>query len=203
VAAQDQGERQGRLPHQLDQHLAHARGTPTILYHGGPVMVAATNLYIVYYGTFTSTQHSILDTFLQNLGGSPAFNVNTEYFNAQNPFIQNVVNYNPAADSYNDAYSLGTNLSGSFVTTILRNAVAGGHLPTDSNGIYLLTISPDVKLPKNVVCLSLAYVECDRERRGYQVCAGSGSAGVDSEFVLGEPGDLWRYHQSQWGRGDG
>jgi hypothetical protein len=154
VVAQNQAKPQGRLPHQLDQQFKalQPRGTPTILYHSGPVMVSATNLYIVYYGSFTATQHSILDTFLQNLGGSPAYNVNTEYFNAQNQFIQNVLNYSPATDSYNDAYSLGTNLSGSFVTTILHNAVAGGHLPTDTNGIYMLTISPDVKLPKSVWC---------------------------------------------------
>src|ERR1700752_3181663 len=48
---------------------AAATKTPVILYHGGPVMVAAKDLYVIYYGSFTATQHSILDTFLQNLGG--------------------------------------------------------------------------------------------------------------------------------------
>lgn len=144
----------GRLPHELDQQLKAQRAskTPTILYHGGPVMVASTNLYIVYYGSFTSNQHAILDTFLENLGGSPAFNVNTEYFDASNQHVQNVLNYSPATNSYDDAYSLGTSLSGSFETTILHNAVAAGHLPADINGIYILTISPDVKLPKSVWC---------------------------------------------------
>ena len=145
---------QGRLPYELDQQLKAQRAskTPTILYHGGPVMVASTNLYIVYYGSFTSNQHAILDTFLENLGGSPAFNVNTEYFDASNQHVQNVLNYSPATNSYDDAYSLGTSLSGSFETTILHNAVAAGHLPADINGIYILTISPDVKLPKSVWC---------------------------------------------------
>ena len=115
-------------------------------------MSAATNIYIVYYGGFTSTQHDILDMFLQNIGGSPAFNVNTEYSGPANEFVQNVLNYNPTTNSYNDSYSMGTSLSGSFVTTLLHNAVAGGHLPSDVNGIYILTVSPDVKLPKNVWC---------------------------------------------------
>jgi len=143
-----------RLPHQLDQQLkAHpAKRSQTILYHGGPVMAASTNVYVVYYGNFTANQHSILDTFLQNVGGSGAFNVNTEYFDAQNQFVQNILNYSPATDSYDDAYSMGTSLSGSFATTILQNAVSGGHLPADVNGIYLLTVSPDVKLPKSVWC---------------------------------------------------
>src|SRR5579864_2603914 len=55
---------------------AAATKTPVILYHGGPVMVAPKDLYVVYYGSFTTTQHAILDNFLQNLGGSGAFNVN-------------------------------------------------------------------------------------------------------------------------------
>jgi phosphate-induced protein 1 len=148
------GGSSGRFPHELDQKVnAQAAGkTTTILYHGGPVMVASTNLYIVYYGGFTSNQHAILDTFLKNIGGSPAFNVNTEYFNSTNQHVQNILNYNPASASFDDAYSLGTSLSGSFVTTILHNAVAGGHFPADVNGIYILTVSPDVKLPKSVWC---------------------------------------------------
>jgi Phosphate-induced protein 1 conserved region len=143
-----------RLPYQVDRRLKQqaAKQPPTILYHGGPVMSAATNIYIVYYGRFTSTQHAILDTFLQNIGGSPAFNVNTEYDDSLNQHVQNVLNYSPAADSYNDAYSMGTSLSGSFVTTLLHNAVAGGHLPSNVNGIYVLTVSPDVKLPNSVWC---------------------------------------------------
>ncbi len=154
VAAQTLPAEKGRLPYEADQQLKQKAGknSSTILYHGGPVMSAATTIYIVYYGSFTATQHNILDTFLQNIGGSPAFNVNTEYYGPVNQYVQNILNYNPATDSYNDAYSMGTSLSGSFVTTLLHNAVAGGHLPSDGNGIYLLTVSPDVKLPKNVWC---------------------------------------------------
>lgn len=149
-AGEDQKQ---RLPYDLDQQVkARTPRKQTILYHGGPVMAASTTLYVVYYGSFTSTQHSILDTFLQNLGGTGAYNVNTEYYDAQNQHVQNVLNYNPSSDSYDDAYSLGKTLSGNFDTTILHNAVAAGHLPTDTNGIYILTVSPDVKLPSNVWC---------------------------------------------------
>jgi Phosphate-induced protein 1 conserved region len=153
TVAQTAATPQGRLPYQLDQQLkAQAPRKQTITYHGGAVMVAPTNLYIVYYGSFTSTQHSILDTFLQNLGGTGAFNVNTEYYNAQKQYVQNILNYSPATASYDDAYSQGKSLSGSFDTTILHNAVSGGHLPADVNGIYILTVSPDVKLPNSVWC---------------------------------------------------
>ena len=131
---------------------AAARKTPVILYHGGPVMVAAKDLYVIYYGSFSTTQHAILDNFLQNLGGSGAFNVNSEYSDGSGNTVANILNYSPKTDSFNDAYSLGTSLSGSFDTTIIHNAIANGHLPSDANGIYILTISPDVSLPKSVWC---------------------------------------------------
>jgi Phosphate-induced protein 1 conserved region len=131
---------------------AAATKTPVILYHGGPVMVSPKDLYVIYYGSFTSTQHAILDNFLQNLGGSGAFNVNSTYSDASGNTIVNILNYSPTTDSFNDAYSLGKSLSGSFDTTIIHNAIANGHLPSDPNGIYILTISPDVQLPRSVWC---------------------------------------------------
>src|SRR5690242_2543213 len=103
---------------------AAATKTPVILYHGGPVMVAPKDLYVVYYGSFTTTQHAILDNFLQNLGGSGAFNVNSEYSDASGATVTNIVNYSPTTDSFNDAYSLGKSLSGSFDITIIHNAIA-------------------------------------------------------------------------------
>ena len=129
-----------------------ATKTPVILYHGGPVMVNPKDLYVIYYGNFTSTQHSILDNFLQNLGGSSAYNVNSEYSDASGNFIVNILNYSPTTNSFNDAYSLGKSLSSGFDTTIIHNAIANGHLPNDANGIYILTVSPDVSLPKSVWC---------------------------------------------------
>jgi hypothetical protein len=131
---------------------ARAAKTPVILYHGGPVLVNAKDLYVIYYGSFTATQHAILDNFLQNLGGSGAFNVNSEYSDASGNTVMNILNYSPTADSFDDAYSLGKSLSGSFDTTIIHNAIANGQLPNDPNGIYILTISPDVSLPRSVWC---------------------------------------------------
>jgi hypothetical protein len=163
----------GRLPYALDQKVKeqNASRKPVIRYHGGPVMVAHTNLYIVYYGSFTANQHSILNTFLQSLGGTPAFNVNTEYYNSKSQHVQNILNYSPSTDSYDDPYSLGKSLSGNFDTTILHNAVAAGHLPADVNGIYMLTVSPDVKLPNNVWC-------------AYHSNSGAIVAGEDIKYAL-------------------
>src|SRR5215813_9610999 len=110
-----------------------ATKTPVIINHGGPVMVNPKDLYVIYYGSFTSTQHAILDNFLQNLGGSPAFNVNSEYSDSTGQRVSNILNYSPSRDSFNDSYSLGTSLSSGFDVPIIRNAIANGHLPSDGN----------------------------------------------------------------------
>jgi Phosphate-induced protein 1 conserved region len=143
-----------RLPFAPDQELKRelARFGTRMVYHGGPVMTGSKNLYVIYYGSFTGTQHDILDNFLANLGGSGAFSANTTYYDAQRRFLQNVLTYAPETNSYDDAYSLGTALSGRFDTTIVKNAIADGHLPADSDGMYLVTISTDVTLPRTVWC---------------------------------------------------
>jgi hypothetical protein len=148
-----------RLPFAEDQQLKRelAGSKPRIVYHGGPVMTGPKNLYVVYYGSFTLAQHDILDNFLANLGGSNAFSANTTYFDAENNFVQNVLNYSPGANSFDDAYSLGKSLSGHFDQTIIKNAIAGGHLPADEDAIYLLTISTDVTLPRTVWCAYHAF----------------------------------------------
>ena len=114
--------RYGRLPYTASLPTSNT-WKPDMVYHGGPIMAGPINLYVVYYGSFSAKQHSILDTFLQHVGGSKAFNVTTEYYDSQGQSIANVLNYDPTTDSYDDAYSLGQTLSGDFFeTTLLHNA---------------------------------------------------------------------------------
>ncbi|HEY6763372.1 MAG TPA: hypothetical protein VI386_01260 [Candidatus Sulfotelmatobacter sp.] len=159
ASAQDAQVGRGRSPYEAQKTESGGRNwKPVMVYHGGPILPGPTNLYVVYYGSFSAAQRSILDTFLQNVGGSEAFNVTTEYYDAQGQHILNELNYDPAVDSFADAYSMGRTLTGNyFETAILHNAVAQGHVPSDPNGIYILTISPDVSLPDNVWCAYHAY----------------------------------------------
>lgn len=157
AGAQTESADSRRLPYTQSQQAQAATWKPDMVYHGGPIMAGPVNLYVVYYGNFSAKQHSILDTFLEHVGGSPAFNVTTEYYDSQGQFIANALNYSAASNSYDDSYSRGTTLSGNFVIEILHAAVAGGHLPADPGGIYILTVSPDVTLPDNVWCAYHAY----------------------------------------------
>jgi len=79
----------------------------TIIYHGGPVLRAATNVAAVYWASSRifvnapapgtsgsgSGDASLVGFFLNHLGGSPYFNINTTYTDGSGAHIANVVNY--------------------------------------------------------------------------------------------------------------
>jgi hypothetical protein len=124
-----------------------AARTPTILYHGGPILLGAVPVYIIYYGTISSTTTGIVNDFFTSIGGSPQYNVNTTYFDAQNNHITNAISFSPASSIYNDNYSQGKTLIGNGVQNVVKNAIAGGHLPADPTGVYFVVTATDVKIP--------------------------------------------------------
>ena len=145
-----------REPHHATQ--APAQKTPQILYHGGPVMVQNNHIYVIYYGRFSSLTTNIIDTFLENLGGSGAYGVNTTYYNAQGQHIQNVAStqtvagslaYSRSTDAYYDNYSQGPSMKGKAIANEIQNVLQAGHLPLNNNGIYILITSPDVVVATN------------------------------------------------------
>jgi Phosphate-induced protein 1 conserved region len=119
--------------------------TTTIYYGGGPVMSGSTNVYVVYYGTWSTTSKNIVNTWLQHIGGSSLYNVNSTYHDSTGAGVQNVVNYNPTTNSYADNYSLGKSLTDASIQTIVSNAIRGAHLPNDqTNGVYFVLTAADV-----------------------------------------------------------
>lgn len=153
---------------------------PQIFYHGGPVMTGSTNqIYVIYYGDFAGTTTNIIDTFLENIGGSGAFNVNTTYYdqqNGQNVHITNKLAYSRFTDSYYDTNSLGTKLGSTFATPLLQSALSGGHLPIDDQAIYLEIISPLVSVSNTNYC-------------GYHTHSSTVAPGHDIKYaVVPDPG---------------
>lgn len=121
-------------------------GKPTksngIDYHGGPVMLQTTNVYYIWYGTWTdAAERNVLTNLAQNIGGSPYYNIQTSYYDGAGNHIVNAVNYAGATD---DNYSQGTQLSDSSVATIVSSAINGGKLPKDTSGVYFVLTSADV-----------------------------------------------------------
>jgi len=118
--------------------------TVAITYHGGPVMTAATTkLYYIWYGNWSSyaKAQQILVAFGTSIGGTPAFNVNTSYYNGSK---QHVVNSVQLAGQYSDNYSKGKSLSDQNILDIVTAAINAGGVPNDPNALYFVLTSPDV-----------------------------------------------------------
>ena len=106
-----------RMPTRNHPPAAPAQASPGnvpfngITYNGGPVMNQpnGTNVYFIWYGNWSGdTSKEILTDFLQRIGGSPYFNINTTYYDldkaGQQDPVFNKVNF---VGSVNDNYSMG------------------------------------------------------------------------------------------------
>jgi hypothetical protein len=120
-----------------------------IQYQGGPVMndPHGTNVYFIWYGNWSkSPVPAVLIDFINSIGGTAYFNINSSYydFNAggeKDPVV-NRINY---GGSVYDNYSLGTSLTDNDLGTILESAVFSGRLPNDPKaGVYFVLTSADV-----------------------------------------------------------
>jgi hypothetical protein len=126
---------------------APCNGTCEINYNGGPVFETAPTVYIVWYGNWTAKDRKIIDYYFQHLHGTTQMKINTTYSDSTGKFIKNAV-VHTAANDYHDNYSLGKSLSGDgAIQTIVANAIKGGHLPSNSNGIYFVLTYKDVTDP--------------------------------------------------------
>jgi hypothetical protein len=115
-----------------------------ILFHGGPVMTNANgvNVYLIWYGNWAgNTATTIVPEFLNHLGGSPYYGINTTYHDAANVFVQNKVTL---AGQTTDNYSHGTSLSDAAIAAIVKGAVMNHSLPKDQNALYFVLTSKDV-----------------------------------------------------------
>jgi hypothetical protein len=119
--------------------------TNGINYHGGPLMLGTVNLYYIWYGTWDDSSKTILSDLASSMGaapnGTPYFNINTTYYDAAKNFVSGNVAF---AGSTTDAYSQGAALSDAGVANVVTNAISGGKLPYDVNGVYFVLTSKDV-----------------------------------------------------------
>jgi hypothetical protein len=118
-----------------------ATATP-ITYHGGPIMLGTTKVYVIWYGNWTgNTALTIVPAFLQALGGSPYFNINTSYSNAAGARVSNALGF---GGQTTDAYSRGKALGDNDVAMVIATALAAKKLSRDASGIYVVLSSADV-----------------------------------------------------------
>ena len=120
--------------------------TPPITYHGG-ALIQTPDVYVIWYGNWNQSNGSdtpagqqIVRDFLSNIGGSPYFLLNTSY-TAGSYTITGSVNF---SGETTDTGSQGTRLTDTKVFNVVNNAINGGHLPYDANGIYFVLTSSNI-----------------------------------------------------------
>jgi len=142
------------IPHRINEHgadsfaLTTGGTTPTspITYHGGPLINTPT-VYIIWYGNWnqgngsdTPAGQQIVRDFVNAIGGSPYFNINTSYSTNGFNITGGVFN----GGETTDAYSRGTRLKDADILTIVNSKITSSQLPYNANGVYFVLTSTDV-----------------------------------------------------------
>jgi hypothetical protein len=126
----------------------------TMAYHDGFVMTGTQDTYFVWYGCWAQSgcggangQYNdqatvdILNDFMSRLGGSPYFQINAGYPNANGQHPSGGLIFGGGAV---DRYSRGTTLTGADLAGIVADRIVTGDLPQDPTGLYVVLTSSDV-----------------------------------------------------------
>jgi hypothetical protein len=131
-----------------------------IQYHGGPVLQAGTKVAAVYWSSTTiynggptpgttgagSADGSLVGYFLNHIGGSPYFNINSSYTNAAGTPIVNSVSYTQYYANNTNAPSGKTRVSDASMLSMLQSAFNTGKLTYDPNTLYAIFTKGTVNL---------------------------------------------------------
>jgi hypothetical protein len=122
-----------------------------INYHNGPVMAGTPHIYFIWYGNWVNGSHSsdsqTTVNLINNLFGTGGMSgsgyelINSTYGDNSN----DVSGSFSLAGSTNNNYSNGTRLSDNAIKSIVSSAISSGALPKDTNGIYFVLTSSDVR----------------------------------------------------------
>lgn len=122
-------------------------------FHGGSTLDQGVNVYLIWYGSWTTLSRNIVKAFVNSLGPSNAatsgsvrswWNTNCMYYSKTGAYLKpNVVLKKEAFDSYSQgSYSL----SGDQIARIVTDKLESGALPVDPNGAYMVIPSKDTSV---------------------------------------------------------
>jgi hypothetical protein len=140
-----------------------AESQPDIQYWGGAV-IPAQKVALIYYSPKTiftngpqpgsagvgQADGSLVGQFLNNIGGTPYFNINSTYYErgkGGRTFVQNSVRYTSFwADNAKDAPNAGDVVTQDEMVAVVETGFANGSLQYDPNTVYMIVTGPGVNL---------------------------------------------------------
>ena len=133
-----------------------------IFYHGGPVLQSGTKVVAVYWAanpifvggpppntyntTDPSADQSLVGFFLNHLGGSKYFNINSSYTDGSGAHIVNSVTYTGYWANASNAPGGTTSISDAQMVAMLQNGFNSGALAYDKSTLYAIFTSGQVNL---------------------------------------------------------
>jgi len=128
----------GAMKTESNYYYSHTASNP-INYNGGPVMSSLT-VYLIWYGTWSSSDQSLIRQFLQGFSGSPYMNINAQY-SSSNPtayvsstFTVSPQEYSNPSNAYVSDYDIYN----------LVVSATNANMPLDSNGLYFVLTAAGV-----------------------------------------------------------
>jgi Phosphate-induced protein 1 conserved region. len=131
-----------------------------IFYHGGPVLRSGTNVAAVYWAAAPiynggpsagtsgagSADASVVGYFLNHLGGSSYFNINSTYTDGSGAHIVNAVNYTQYWANNSGVPTDGQSVSDAQMVAMLQTGFTSGALTYDPNTLYAIFTAGTVNL---------------------------------------------------------
>ncbi len=131
-----------------------------IYYHGGPVLQAGTKVVAVYWASAPiysggpaagttgagSADGSLVGYFLNHLGGSPYFNINSSYSDGSGNKIVNSVTYTGYWANNVNVPSNGQNVSDAAMLAMLQSGIDSGAITYDPSTSYAIFTAGTVNL---------------------------------------------------------
>jgi hypothetical protein len=122
-----------------------------IVYHGGPI-IYAQKVATIYWSSRTiynggpapgttgsgAADGSLMGFFLNHLGGSPYYNINTTYYDGAGTPVQNTVTYTQYWASNTNVPATGSNVSIGAIQAEIESGFTSGALTFDPNTLYLV-----------------------------------------------------------------
>jgi len=135
---------------------------PNIKYWGGS-LILSQRLAAIYYSKTPifangprpgsagsgSSDHSLVGYFLNNIGGSSYWNINTTYFQQvgkDQQFVNNTMNYTSYWAANKNAPSPGDVVTGDDMVNLVEAGFAAGTLKYDPSTLYMIFTGPGVNL---------------------------------------------------------
>ncbi|KAH6570978.1 hypothetical protein BASA60_007407 [Batrachochytrium salamandrivorans] len=121
--------------------------TSNIIYTmGAPIITKPVTVYYIYYGSWSSSQKTIVEDFTRGIGSSKWWDIEKRYYYQASSLAQRVyVNGTVLLGAtVTDNYTLGRALSGSDLPNLIQRYISTGALPQNTDAVYFVLTATDV-----------------------------------------------------------